>query len=238
MVLDVVGDVWFGGDIALQPALVIFGHTSYKAGNVSDGRHPAFEPGGHEVNPASLAHPDLKTGRICNVKILTGRMREEVGWLIIIIWSVAKMAQRHRLLTVSLQENTDIGYVPINATHALPFEVHNPNDATIHYSWKYTVFEVQPASGVLLPHSHNKFKIIFKPEEAVVVIGTIILEAEKEDPRTFKLSAIGKYSTLSCVNEPIEFHQTMVGKPVNKKVIIRNTSVVPGAFKITNEGSS
>lgn len=67
-----------------------------------------------------------------------------------------------------------------------------------------------------------------------MLIGTIVLETEQEEPRVFKLSVIGKYSNLGCTNEPIEFGATTVGRTTSRKVVIKNSSVVPSAFKIKN----
>lgn len=34
----------------------------------------------------------------------------------------------------------------------------------------------------------------------MVVIGTVVLETDHEEPRVFKMSVIGKYSNLGCTN--------------------------------------
>jgi hypothetical protein len=46
----------------------------------------------------------------------------------------------------------------------------------------------------MLPLTRNKFEICYKPIEANVVIATIVLDADDEPQRVFKLSAIGKYT--------------------------------------------
>lgn len=65
-------------------------------------------------------------------------------------------------------------------------------------------------------------------------MGTVVFETENEEPRTYKLSVIGKYSNLACTTDVVEFPYTTVGKIINRKVIIKNTSVVPSVFTIKN----
>lgn len=63
-----------------------------------------------------------------------------------------------------------------------------------------------------MPLSRNTFEICYKPTEANVVVATIVLEVDEEPPRIFKLSAIGKYSYLSCSSDQVDFNDLLVGK--------------------------
>ena len=69
---------------------------------------------------------------------------------------------KYKPVLISLTENTDIGYVPINTLHYHEFSIENKNDFPVPYRWKHTVFEVDPTVGVLLPKTYNKFRISFR----------------------------------------------------------------------------
>lgn len=80
------------------------------------------------------------------------------------------------------------------------------------YLWKFTKFEVTPPNGVMLPLTRNRFQLKYRPEEANVVVATVVLECEGEEPRIFKLSAIGKYSYVSCSHDVVDFSELLVGR--------------------------
>lgn len=137
---------------------------------------------------------------------------------------------------ISLPESYDVGYLPINQVSRIEFTVENRNDRPINYNWKFTIFEVTPPNGVMMPLSRNTFEICYKPLEANVVVATIVLETEDEPPRIFKLSAIGKYSYVSCSSDLVDFNSLLVGKLDTKEIVLKNSSPIPAKFRITNEG--
>jgi hypothetical protein len=83
--------------------------------------------------------------------------------------------------------------------------------------------------------------IKFCPDEAKVVIATVVfkfLEGE-EGNKVLKLSAIGKYPFLTINQEKIDFETLLVGKVVEREILLKNHSLVPAQFvveKVNDDG--
>ena len=67
-----------------------------------------------------------------------------------------------------------------------------------------------------MPNSVSNFKIEFKPNNASVIVGTVVLEIEKESPKIFRFSAVGKYPYISVKETEINFDDVLVTKSVSK----------------------
>ena len=71
--------------------------------------------------------------------------------------------------------------------------------------------------------------IVFAPQEAKVIVSTVIFKFSEgeESSRVLKLSAIGKYPFLTINSEKLDFETLLVGKVADRKIILKNQSQVP-----------
>lgn len=135
-------------------------------------------------------------------------------------------------MEISIGEAHDLGFCPINQTSEFPFTILNPNLKPLSYAFKFTEFIISPSKGVLMPNSVSNFKIEFKPNTASVIVGTVVLEIEKESPKVFRFSAVGKYPYISVKESLINFDDVLVTKSVSKDLLLKNSSEVAANFKI------
>lgn len=72
----------------------------------------------------------------------------------------------------------------------------------------------------------------FTPEEAKVIIATAVIKfsGAEDGTKVLKMSAIGKYPFLTINHEKFDFETLLVGKIVEKDVILKNSSLVPANF--------
>lgn len=54
----------------------------------------------------------------------------------------------------------------------------------------------------------------------------------EEGNKVLKISAIGKYPFLTINSEKIDFETLLVGKVVEKEIILKNHSLVPALFSV------
>ena len=68
--------------------------------------------------------------------------------------------------------------------------------------------------------------IVYAPQEAKVVVSTVIFKFSEgeEGSRVLKLSAIGKYPFLTINHEKLDFESLIVGKVVEKEILLKNQS--------------
>lgn len=66
-------------------------------------------------------------------------------------------------------------------------------------------------------------------------MATIVLETDQDEPKIFKLSAIGKYSYVSCSTDNVNFGEILVGKQVTRELVLKNSSPISAKFKIVSE---
>jgi hypothetical protein len=65
--------------------------------------------------------------------------------------------------------------------------------------------------GQLGPKTKIQYHISFTPELAEVVVATLVLNIENEEPRVFKLSGIGKYPFLQLNTSKLNFESLLIG---------------------------
>lgn len=85
-----------------------------------------------------------------------------------------------------------------------------------------------------MPNSVANFKIEFRPTCATVIVGTVVLEIEGEQPKVYRLSAVGKYPYISVKEATISFDDVLVTKPVTQELILKNSSEVQANFNIVS----
>lgn len=85
------------------------------------------------------------------------------------------MSKYKKAVEVSIPEAHDLGFCTVNALSEFPFTVFNPNAKPLNYIFKFTEFMISPSKGVLLPNSYANFRIEFKPTQAAVIVGSIVL---------------------------------------------------------------
>ena len=95
--------------------------------------------------------------------------------------------------------------------------------------------------GSLGPRQKQEITIQFEPDEAKVVIATVVFKfsGAEEGSKVLKMSAIGKYPFLTINHEKFDFETLLVGKTVSKDVILKNNSLVPAQFhveKVNDDG--
>lgn len=95
--------------------------------------------------------------------------------------------------------------------------------------------------GTLGPKQKTELTFTFTPEEAKVLIATVVFKfsGAEEGSRVLKLSAIGKYPFLTINHEKFDFETLLVGKVTQKDVILKNNSLVPATFsveKVSDDG--
>ena len=91
------------------------------------------------------------------------------------------------------------------------------------------------------PKQKQEVTIQFTPEEAKVVIATVVVKfsGAEEGTKVLKMSAIGKYPFLTINQEKFDFEQLLVGKVTSKDVVLKNNSLVPAHFiveKVNDDG--
>ena len=97
--------------------------------------------------------------------------------------------------------------------------------------------------GSIGPKSKKEIQIIFRTEEAKVVIATIIVKVTdnsgKEVTRVVKVSAIGKYPFIILDSQNVDFGNLLVGKTKSKEFVLQNDSLVPTQYvieKVSDDG--
>jgi len=91
------------------------------------------------------------------------------------------------------------------------------------------------------PRQKQELTITFTPEEAKVIVATVVFKfsGSEDGTKVLKLSAIGKYPFLTINHEKFDFETLLVGKVVQKDVILKNNSLVPAEFhveKVNDDG--
>ena len=105
----------------------------------------------------------------------------------------------------------------------------------------FILFNFNICIGTIGPKQKTEIAFTFTPEEAKVLIATIIFKfsGAEEGTRVLKLSAIGKYPFLTINHEKFDFETLLVGKVTQKDVILKNNSLVPATFsveKVSDDG--
>jgi hypothetical protein len=88
------------------------------------------------------------------------------------------MSKYKKNVEVSIPESHDLGFCAVNQLAEFPFTIFNPNAKPLNYIFKFTEFSISPSKGVLLPNTYASFRIEFKPTQASVIVGTVVLEVE------------------------------------------------------------
>jgi hypothetical protein len=88
--------------------------------------------------------------------------------------------------------------------------------------------------GTLGPRQKQEITFTFTPEEAKVIVATILFKfsGAEDGIKVLKLSAIGKYPFLTINHEKFDFETLLVGKVSEKDVILKNNSLVPAEFNV------
>ena len=84
------------------------------------------------------------------------------------------------------------------------------------------------------PRQKQEITFTFTPEEANVMVTTIIFKfsGAEDGIKVLKLSAIGKYPFLTINHDKFDFETLLVGKVLEKDVILKNNSLVPAEFNV------
>jgi len=128
------------------------------------------------------------------------------------------------LLSENIPSAIEFGFCPVNRTSSKKIVITNHNYEETSFSFESTVFQVSPQSGKIPSRSKATFTISFTPKEAVVVIATVILNVEGEEPKIIKVSAIGKYPFITINQTKLKFEPLLVGKSTTKEILkfVRN----------------
>eukprot|EP01060_Flectonema_neradi_P033496 TRINITY_DN5644_c0_g1_i4.p1 TRINITY_DN5644_c0_g1~~TRINITY_DN5644_c0_g1_i4.p1 ORF type:complete len:1741 (+),score=268.72 TRINITY_DN5644_c0_g1_i4:45-5225(+) len=143
---------------------------------------------------------------------------------------------------VSHPTKLDFGPCPVKIRTSHGFTIKNLLNVPVAYNWEVPLgdgktpapFTVVPSKGKLGPKEEAQLALTFNPVEASVFVAAAVCRTSASDKTTvFKVSGIGKYPYIRASHSMLEFGEVYVGKKVDRKITLKNASLVPAAFKIT-----
>ncbi|CAD8141208.1 unnamed protein product [Paramecium octaurelia] len=144
-----------------------------------------------------------------------------------------KKQVEHRMILTTIPPALDIGFTAVTSVSNLVFLLENPNDYPVQFHFEFQKFKITPDRGQLAPGSKINFTLTYAPLLAEVIVASIIMHIQYEEPRVIKVSGIGKYPFLQLNTKKLNFETLLIGKTVTKEITIKNSSEVTAQFQIT-----
>ncbi|KAM3137891.1 hypothetical protein pb186bvf_009972 [Paramecium bursaria] len=110
------------------------------------------------------------------------------------------------------------------------FILENPNEYAVQFHFEFEKFRITPIKGEVGPGQKINFQLTYAPIQAEVVVASVILNIQHEDPRVIKISGIGKYPFLQINTKKLNFESLLIGKSLTKELTIKNSSEVTASF--------
>ena len=151
------------------------------------------------------------------------------------------VAPARDVAAVSHQTKFDFGPSPIKVKSSHGFVIKNTMNCPIVFNWEVPLgdgkipapFSVVPAKGKLKPKEETQLILTFHPVEASVFVAAAVCRTSVSNkPTVLKVSGIGKYPYVRASHSQLEFGEVYVGKRIDRKITLKNASLVPATFKI------
>ncbi|KAI9102498.1 hypothetical protein DFS34DRAFT_577433 [Phlyctochytrium arcticum] len=139
-------------------------------------------------------------------------------------------------------DTVDFELCPVRETAKKIFLLHNVGELASAFEWTIAKpFAISPRSGELTPGSSLTVTIEFKPEDATVIGATAVCAfgdrrhwEKSKVTQAMSVGGIGKFSFLKIEGgqKTFDFGDVFVGRSVEKKFALINSSAVHANFKI------
>lgn len=115
-------------------------------------------------------------------------------------------------------------------------DLYNPFNSFIMFCWEVPpcCFDFVPLTGYVPPKRHMITEVSYHPERQSQIIADVNLMADYQLNHVVKVMAGEVPSNIFLEKESVEFKNIPLNILVTKKIVMRNTSMIPAVFDIPN----